>query len=155
MCKGHTYCAVYHYTMLYRLLWRTVAACSYMFYLYILIAQQLFTLSPFLSNGTGYSCFIFIWCLFSTLSMVEMMTVWMFSKMLLYSIMALFISLSLMTLFSTTMVQIASSCSGVKRGPLPPLWNCLTVLCGKNIVMQNTKLSKIKCHCLKYTYCIL
>ncbi len=48
--------------------------------------------------------------------MVEMLTVWMFSKMLLSSIMALFISLSLMALFSTTMVQIASSCSGVKRG---------------------------------------
>lgn len=47
------------------------------------------------------------------------------------------------------MVQIASPCLSVNRGPLPPLWSCL---CGKNIVMPNTKLSKIKCHHITYTY---
>ncbi len=80
-----------------------------------------FTLSSFLSNGTRYICFILMWCLLSTLSIVEMLTDWMFWKTLLSSIMALCISLSLMALFALTMVQIASSCWGVQRGPLPPL----------------------------------
>lgn len=48
-----------------------------------------FTLSLFLSIGTWYSCFMLKWCLFRTLSMVEMLTDWMFSKTLLSSIMAL------------------------------------------------------------------
>ncbi len=151
MCKGHTYCTVYHYTMI---LFTVRYSCCMLIHV-LPVHTGSAAPSLFLSNGTVYSCFIFIWCLFSTLSMVEMLTVWMFSNMLLSSIMALFISLSLMALFSTTIVQIASSCSGVKGGPLPPLWSCLAVLCGKNIVMQNTKLSKIKCHCFKYTYCIL
>ena len=140
-----TYCTLFFtaiavsVTMLCCLLWGTVTAW-YMFYLYIWAAQLLHSFTISFKCGTVYSCFIFIWCLFSTLSMVEMLTVWMFSQMLLSSIMALFISLSHMALFSTTMVKIASSCSGVKRGPLPPLWSCLAVLYGKNIVMQNRKL---------------
>ncbi len=153
MCKGHTYCTVYHYTMI---LFTVRYSCCMLIHVLPVhtgsAAPSLFHNFFQMEQCTAAS---YSFGVFSVPSMVEMLTVWMFSNMLLSSIMALFISLSLMALFSTTIVQIASSCSGVKRDPLPPLWSCLAVPCGKNIVMQNTKLSKIKCHCFKYTYCIL
>ena len=39
-------------------------------------------------------------------------------------------SFNLIALFAITIEQMASSCCGVKRGPLPPLRGCLSILCG-------------------------
>ncbi len=127
MSTGHAYCTTYHYKML--LYVHRYFTCIYWY-------RSSLTPSSFLSNDTRYSCFILMWCLFSTLSIVEMLTDWMFWKTLLSSIMALCIYLSLMALFA---LQIASSSWGVKRDPLPPLWCNFAVVWGKNFINANTR----------------
>lgn len=74
-------------------------------------------------------------------NLFEMLTVWIFSKIVFFSIMALLISLMLMKLFLSTMVQnySSSTVSSLMKLSCSPVWE-------KNTVVSNTKLGKMKWH---------
>lgn len=99
----------------------TMQCCS--IYLYVLVAQllQIFTFNFFpIKQGIAVSFGVFS----ASCNLLEMLTVWIFSKIVFFSVMALLISLALMKLFLSTMVPNYSS--SAVRGPMKlscsPVW---------------------------------
>lgn len=109
MCKDHTYCAGYHYAMLFYLHVRVGSTAPSNFHNFFQIKQ-----------GIAVSFGVFS----ASCNLLEMLTVWIFSEIVFFSIVALLISLTLMKLFLSTMVQNYSS--SAVRGPMTlscsPVW---------------------------------
>lgn len=84
MCKDHTHCAGYRYAMLFYLPVRVGSTAPSNFHNFFHIKQ-----------GIAVSFVVFS----ASCNLLEMLTVWIFSKIVFFSIMALLISPSLMKFF--------------------------------------------------------
>lgn len=155
MWNCHTYCTVYH-----NMMWGRVTACSDVFYLYILVAQLLRSFTISLKWNRVQLLHIHLVSFQHTVNGWDADCLG-FSKML-SSMIELFIPFSIMALFSTTMVQIASSCSGVKRARCHPCEVVFQSYVGKKCSYAKHKIKYkvyllyIMKHCRKYTvlqYC--
>ncbi len=112
--------------------------------------RRCFTLSEFLSNGTRYSCFLYIWFFLRIRPNVDRETRWMLLKIWSLLMILAWISRSLIQLLVKTMFTMVASCARVNIGPLPPWCPRSSILCKKKkkkkIHMQPT----VKCHSKQY-----